>query len=358
MGAPLAICIFCLWWKSIAGADSEGSPQFARPRMLAAGVFAGLLPLTHAHTFLVVVGIAACLALLFPKLWSGWLAFFAVAGAIALPQVLWLGNAGGVKMQSYLAWQPGWDHGAVNPILFWLVNTGLFIPLLLVALGWRRPDLALPKPLLLFYAPFLLCFIVPNLVRLAPWVWDNVKVLIYWYLASAPLVALVLARGLQQKSGWRWLASGAFATLVLAGGLDIFRVASRQSEYREFDPDGIALAGAISREAAPRAVVLHAPTFNSPVFLTGRRSLLGYPGWIASRGLDYFQRQSEIARIYAGAPDAETLLRRYRVDYVLVSPAELSGMPVSRQFWSRYPEKARIGQYLLYRTNMSGERDR
>lgn len=358
MGAPLAICIFCLWWKSIAGEDTENSRQSAKLRMPAAGVFAGLLPLTHAHTFLVVMGIAACLVLLFPKLWKGWLAFFAVAGILSSPQVLWLSNAGGVKMESYLAWQPGWDHGAVNPILFWLVNTGLFIPLLLVALGWRRSDLALSKPLLLFYAPFLLCFIVPNLVRLAPWVWDNVKVLIYWYVGSAPLVALVLARGLQQKSGWRWLAAGAFATLVLAGGLDIFRVASGQAEYREFDPDGIALAAAISQQAAPRALVLHAPTFYSPVFLTGRRSLLGYPGWIASRGLDYFQRQSEIARMYSGAPDAETLLHRYRVDYVLVSPAELSGMPVNLQFWSRYPEAARIGQYRLYRTNMSGERDR
>jgi hypothetical protein len=260
-------------------------------------------------------------------------------------------------LQSYLAWQPGWDHGPLNPVLFWLLNTGLFIPLLLVALTWSRADFALPKRLLMFYAPFpLLCFIVPNLIKLAPSVWDNIKVLIYWYLASAPLVALVLARGLKQKSAWRWLAAGALATMVLAGALDILRVVARETEYREFDPDGIALASVISREAFPRALVLHAPVYNTPVFLTGRRSLLGYPGWMWSRGLDSFQRQAEIERIYAGAPEAEELLRRYQVGYVVIGPEEFRNMQVNPQFWARYPRMTQIGQYRLYRTGISEER--
>jgi hypothetical protein len=356
-GMPLAICVFCLWWKSIVGESDQGARASSARRMAAAGLFAGLLPLTHAHTFLVVMGVGACLALLFPKLWKAWVRFFAFAGIVALPQVLWLGGGGGVKLQSYLAWQPGWDHGPLNPVLFWLLNTGLFIPLLLVALTWSRADFALPKRLLMFYAPFpLLCFIVPNLIKLAPSVWDNIKVLIYWYLASAPLVALVLARGLKQKSAWRWLAAGALATMVLAGALDILRVVARETEYREFDPDGIALASVISREAFPRALVLHAPVYNTPVFLTGRRSLLGYPGWMWSRGLDSFQRQAEIERIYAGAPEAEELLRRYQVGYVVIGPEEFRNMQVNPQFWARYPRMTQIGQYRLYRTGISEER--
>jgi hypothetical protein len=51
-----------------------------------------------------------------------------------------------------------------------------------------------PKRLLLFYLPFTLCFIIPNFLKMAPWIWDNIKVLYYWWLASAPLVALLLAR--------------------------------------------------------------------------------------------------------------------------------------------------------------------
>ncbi len=356
-GMPLALCIFCWWWKSIDSQPSQDARHSSARRMLAAGLFAGLLPLTHAHTFLVVMGVGACLALLFPGMWKDWLRFFAFGAIVALPQVLWLGRSGGVKLESYIAWQPGWDHGNLNPVLFWLLNTGFFIPLLLLALLWRRPDGRLPKKLLMFYAPFLLvCFIVPNLIKLAPSVWDNIKVLIYWYVASAPLVALVLARGFKQKSGWTWLSGAALAAMVLAGGLDILRVVAGETEYLEFDVDGIAMANTISQRAAPHALVLHAPTYNTPVFLTGRHSLLGYPGWMWSRGLNSTEREAEIQRIYAGAPDAEALLRRNQVDYVLIGPEELASMHVNPQFWSRYPEVAQIGQYRLYSTDVSQER--
>jgi hypothetical protein len=357
-GMPLALCIFCQWWNVIACTSEDPSLNSSPSsrRMIAAGLMAGLLPLVHAHTFLVVMGIAACLALIFRPFWKEWILFALVAMVVALPQLLWLGRTGGVKLQKYVAWHPGWDHGSFNPVLFWWVNTGLFIPLLLLAVFWPGQEDLLPKRTLQFYAPFALCFIVPNLFNVAPWTWDNIKVLFWWYVASAPLVAFVLARGLQQKSQWRWLAAGALMSMILSGALDVLRVISGAEENQEFDPPGVAMAQTIAREAAPRAVVLHAPTYNSPVFLTGRRSLLGYPGWMWSRGLDDSQRHADILRMYAGAPDAEDLLRRYQVEYVLVSPAEISTVGVNQQFLSRYPMLAEVGQYRLYKTNIRVER--
>jgi hypothetical protein len=299
--------------------------------------------------------VGACLGILFLSAWRQWIVFFVTAIVIALPELLWL--AGGVKLRSYLGWQTGWDHAHFNPVLFWLANTGLFIPLLLFALLWPREDAALPKSSLKFYAPFLLCFIVPNLFRVAPWIWDNIKVLFWWYVASAPLVAWVIARGLRQKSrGLRWLASGALVTLLLAGALDVLAVITGTNEYQEFDRDGMAIAKIISDQAGPRAVVLHAPTYNSPVFLTGRQSLMGYAGWMWSRGLDDAQRQAEIRSMYSGDPEAEALLRRYGVAHVLIGPAELSSLKVNLQFWARYPRVAQIGPYALYRIAATAER--
>ena len=169
-------------------------------------------------------------------------------------------------------------------------------------------------------------------------------------------MALVLASGWEQATRWKWLSAAALAAMILAGGLDIWRVIAGETEYREFDVDGIAIAHLISRLASPRALVLHAPTYDTPVFLTGRRSLLGYPGWMWSRGLDYSQRQAQIQRVYAGAPDAETLIGRYQVDYVLIGPEELAFSSVNPEFWSRYPKLAQIGQYRLYSTNFLEER--
>ena len=381
-GAPLAILIFCQWWSAISQPPDAGSanetgsagsvnapgtvrqkvltraqrnqkeataPQSSpNGRMLAAGIMAGLLPLIHAHTFLVVMGVAACLAAIFRAMWRRWLLFFALAIPVSLPEVLWLANTGGVKVQSYLGWQPGWDHGTHNILWFWFVNAGPFLLALIAALLWRRSDLALPRRLIRFYAPFLLCFLLPNLIKLAPWVWDNIKVLFWWYIASAPLVALLLAKWWQQKSRWRWLAPVAFATMTLAGSLDVWRVVTGTIERREFDPQDIAIARIISDQAAPRALVLHAPTFNTPVFLTGRRSLLGFPAWMWSRGIDYSQRDFDIQRIYSGDPDASALLQQYNVDYVLTGPAEYSMLRVNEQFLTQYKKVAEVGPYRLY----------
>jgi len=383
-GLPLAIFIFCQWWMAISQLESAADKTNAQPvkkqtplakkqkatsvaapaepqsistrRMLIAGVAAGLLPLIHAHTFLVVMAAAACLALIFRSLWRSWLLFFAIALATSLPEILWLAYTRAINAGSYLGWQPGWDHGEHNVRWFWLVNTGFFIPVLLLALLWRRPDFALPRRLLKFYTPFIFCFLIPNLVKLAPWVWDNIKVLFIWYVASTPLVALLLAKWWARKSPWRWLAPAVFAAMVLAGGLDVLRVITAATEYREFDPEGIAIARAISQQAAPRALVLHAPTYNSPVFLTGRRSLLGYPGWMWSRGLNYSEREADIRRIYSGGPEADVLLRSYGVDYLLIGPDELASLNVNETFWSRYLKQAQTGQYRLYKTRLEHEK--
>ncbi|HZI58181.1 MAG TPA: hypothetical protein VFF39_15470 [Verrucomicrobiae bacterium] len=399
-GLPLAITIFCQWWLAIAQKENSqpaataDEPSAAVPdsgklaartaklskaqrkaakkssatvpqpepensyirRMLAAGLCAGLLPLIHAHTFLVVMGMAACLALIFRAALQSWLIYFAVALVVCAPEVLWLANTGGVNTRSYLGWEPGWDHGAHNIAWFWFVNTGLFIPLLVVCLAWRRGSLALPPRLFKFYTPFLLCFIVPNLVKVAPWIWDNIKVLFLWYVASAPLVAWLLARWWQRRSIFRWLAPIVFAALIFAGCLDVLRVVSEATAYVEFDADGIAAASVISSQAQPQAVVLHAPTYNSPVFLTGRRSLLGYPGWMWSRGLDYSPRNADIQNIYSGGPDADALLRRYGVDYVLIGPLELAQIRANEQFWSQYTRLSTAGAYRIYKVrNHSGK---
>jgi hypothetical protein len=391
-GLPLAITIFCQWWlalsqqedappsyeptatsaleqrnavsakvskprskrsrKKAAAHPQPEPPKFYLRRMLAAGLCAGLLPLIHAHTFLVVMAVAACLSLIFRSVWRSWRAFFGVALLVSAPEILWLAHTGGVNTGSYLGWQPGWDRGTHNVVWFWFVNTGLFIPLLVIALAWRRGTFKLPNRVLRFYAPFLFCFIVPNLVKVAPWVWDNIKVLFLWYVASAPLVAWLLARWWQQRSPFRWIAPLALATLLFAGCLDVLRVASEASEYQEFDSGGIAAASMLSRQAPTRAVVLHAPTFNSPVFLTGRRSLLGYPGWMWSRGLNYSLRNADIERIYLGGSGADALLSQYGVDYVLIGPGELASFKVNEQFWSQYTRLFQAGGYRVYETRI------
>lgn len=385
-------------------------PSSPMARMIAAGIIAGLLPLAHAHTFVVLMAMGGCIALwLNWRAWTAvlismlvllvvigsafpgaisefnvsvlmasqffkaivvtlsvslvialwfllepwqrrlWFSFFVCALLIAVPQMWWSTRGSAVKAGNFFAWEFGWDHGKDNPVWFWLTNTGLFVPLLVTAILWRGRDYLVSRRLLLFYLPFTLCFIVPNMVKLAPWIWDNVKVLFYWWVASAPLVALLLSRLWRSGTWRRALAVALFACLTLAGALDVASIVLRSEEYQIFDPFGIKFAEVIKQQTQPRSTVIHAPVHNTPVFLTGRRSLMGFPGHIWSHGVQFSDRESEIKRIYAGAPDAENLLRKNQVDYAVVGPLEKLVMPVNEQFFSRFQKVGESGGYRLYK---------
>jgi len=333
--------------------------------MIAAGAVAGLLPLVHAHTFMLMMGMGGCLALLFPKIWRAWAAYFVIALLLALPQVYWATRASGVHTESFFGWEFGWHHEKENPFWFWLNNTGVFIPLLVAALAWRGHAPVVPKRLLLFFLPFTLCFVVPNLYKLAPWVWDNIKILFYWYVAAVPLVALLLARLWRKRWPLRALSIMLLILLTLAGSLDVWRVVSRASEQQLFGRGGIEFAEMIKRVTPPRSRILHAPVYNHPVFLSGRRSLMGYDGHLWTHGINYKPREAEIRRIYAGAlagstvPTAtgsreteavDALLRRNLIEYIIVGPPERQAMNANEKFFERFSKVGEAGDYRLYQT--------
>ncbi len=201
--------------------------------------------------------------------------------------MLWSTYGSAVDSTKFFEWHLGWDRGKENPVWFWFKNTGLFIPLTIAALLWRDTQRLVSRKLLIFFLPFTVCFIVPNVLKMAPWIWDNIKVLYYWWLASAPLVALLLARLWQQGGVKRVAAVSLFVVLIAAGALDVASILLRPTKHQIFGRAGIQFAEAMKKQTAPRSLVMHAPVHNHPVFLTGRRSLMGYPGHIWTHGLDF-----------------------------------------------------------------------
>ncbi len=238
-GLPLVALIIALWWMSCGG-DCDAKTR--RRYLLAAGILAGLLPMLHAHGFFSVMIASAPMALLFRS--TDWAAFFAPAAALAGPQALWLS---GTQVKNKLfALHFGWEANSSSPIIwrlseggdsnalgfygalvqfyeqiirdqlisktavFWTVNAGIFILLLLVAILVAKVTTSRQAR---FYLPFALWFFVPNLVALAPWTWDNIKVLVYWSLASAPFVAAALAYLFTR----RFIIARGLATALLIG---------------------------------------------------------------------------------------------------------------------------------------------
>ncbi len=251
LAMPVAVAVFRQWWLATgahapATVEDEGR---ARRRMVGAGAAAGLLPLMHGHTYLVVIGLAVCLLVTLPPR-RRWLEFLAVALLLGGPQVVWLAWGSAVHGQSFLGWEVGWDRRGTNPVLFWMANAGLFIPAAGAAVLWRGSRPLLSDRLLRYYLPFTLCFVGANLVRLAPWIWDNVKVLVYGFVATAPIVALLLATLWRRGRWWRLLVAVSMLVLTLSGVLDLWRVAVGSAQVDVFDRASVEFAEAVKDATA------------------------------------------------------------------------------------------------------------
>ncbi len=404
-GMPLTILIILQWWLMVAKTDEPGKGEGEQPqgkkkkakqahkekahstevlaapatgllkrndafRLLPAGLMAGALPLIHAHSFAAVLAAAVVLAVIFREHWRAWAGFFISATILAAPQLLWIMHGGSVETQSFLGFHFGWDNGVpdaqglggllgqvfnggnlIDFVMFWFRNTGLFIPLLLGAVIWMWGTTPVNRKRLWFYFPFIFFFIGPNLIKLAPWVWDNIKVLIYWFVISIPLVAGLL--------GWVWARSrwariavvAAVLVMTFAGALDVWRSMSDKTPIMQqpvFDAEALRLAEKIRANVPPQSLMLNAPTYNTAVFLTGRRSYLGYTAHVWSHGIDYRPRERVLKGIYAGEPGALELIQKTGVQYVVVGPLERSKTRVNEEFFQQFSVVAQDGDSTVY----------
>jgi hypothetical protein len=145
------------------------------------------------------------------------------------------------------------------------------------------------------------------------------------------------------------IAVACFVVLIASGTLDVWRTVSDQINYKVFDKDAVEIADQIKRRIEPKALFLNAPTYNTAVVLTGRRSLMRYPGHLSSHGIDYATRESEVKAMYQGGDGAMKLMDEYAIDYVLISPEERNLGNVNEQFFTRFPIAAESGQYRVYK---------
>ncbi|HEV8157937.1 MAG TPA: hypothetical protein VGP58_02825 [Pyrinomonadaceae bacterium] len=384
LGMPLTIIVLQRLWEVFNRDKGQGTRDElnyktdTRPSSLATrhcfflGLLAGTLPLIHVHSLVVLFVVSAFLFFFRSGRWREWIAFGAGVSIVAVPELIWAMTGSATRLTEFVAWNFGWDLRGENFIWFWLKNLGIFIPILIFGIylvfsllrrekenelrietdkrRFKNDIFHFPFSIfhLYFYLPFLLCFVVANLVKLAPWEWDNIKVLIYWFVGSLPFAAFCLAWLWNKDRIFKIIAVGCLVVLTFSGALDVWRVVAKQINYKVFDKDAVAISQQIKQKTAPNALFLNAPTYNSAVVLSGRRSLMRYSGHLSSYGIDYQERETEVKKIYSGDPAAEILLTKYGIEYVLISPEEKSNLTVNEEFFRRYPVAAEAGQYRVY----------
>jgi hypothetical protein len=358
-GFSLALIVLLLVWVAVR--ESLGWKVY-----LFAGVVAGLTPAFHVHAFGTIVALAAFWAAFNRR--REWLAFFVPALVLGLPVLAWLwpplGTNPCLDRSSTLPFclQPGWmafndftRDGVLwvvpDFVWFWIKNTSVLIPLIISAQLLNR---WIPTRFGTWFSPMWLWFAVPSVVILAPWEWDNTKFFIFFALFGSIMAGAFLAALYRRGPQAAIIATALLVLLVLSGTLDLTRASdSSVSSYQFVDARGLQVADWVRAHTPADAVFAVADDHNSPIpTLSGRRILIGYPGWLFTYGLeDYNQKVTDLKLILAGDPSAPALIRKYGVTYVLIGPQELDpAVGANAAYWAQHGTLVYDnGEYRVYR---------
>ncbi len=247
---------------------------------------------------------------------------------------------------SVIGWQPGWVQAATGDELarpffsFWFLNFGLWGPaaLALVGLaGWRlwkaeiRWGDQLPEEIA-FLTPAAAIFLLAFFVKLAPWGWDNMKVMIWAYFIVLPFLwrDLIAQWSVPMRIAVCIMLLGSgFVSLLggLAAGRPGYGFASR------VELDGV---GDAVRQLPVEARFAAFPIYNHSLLLQGRKVVMGYPGHLWTQGFaDYGTIQNQLRDLMQGSHNWRQTARRLRVRYIFWGREEELNYPMSDRPWER-----------------------
>jgi len=318
---PAGLVLMCVWRAQLLGA--KDGPRLALPAQIA---LYATMPLFNAPAFLFL---SALLAAFFVAGWRGGRArdFFAVGAASVIPAVWLVATVtANFTAPSALRFLPGWMEEG-NSWWFWLRNFGV-LPALLVALGlavWRRGDAAARVVYLTGAATLVFCL----LFAIAPWPWDNTKLMVWGYLALMPLLWTELIA--RWPMPWR---AAACLLLFASGGVSLATGLDARHGYGLANRAELADTSVLLRSVPADARVACLPGYNHPALLLGQPVVMGYDGHLFSQGLDYGPVQRDLDVLMSGGPDWRDAARRLQVHYVLWGPREAEKWEASPQPWT------------------------
>ena len=305
----------------------RATQQRQKRAYIAAGVVAGLLPLIHTHSFLALVLVALAWALYdwattkdFRRTLATWLPFALPTLLLALPQILFFTLPQSALGPRFLGLHWNWANEGDNYVWFYIKNIGVPILVLLPALLWSG------KKLRRLAWAALPIWILAECIRFQPNPYDNNKLLYVAYALVLPIVAsylLALYRRLAGLKGRRVVAALLVALCTCSAVLSIGREAV--SRYSIFSSADVAAAEFVRTKTATDAVFLTADNHTNPITpLSGRSIYCGTDVYLHFHGVATAPRKALVEELFANAETLANVAGRNGIDYVYISPAEVS----------------------------------
>jgi DNA-binding beta-propeller fold protein YncE len=258
------------------------------PPFIFSGVLLGLLPMFNSAVFLAAAAVLGVLFLLF-SLRGQMLVLALTAGAVALPQMLYLSTGSGrAHMPKLLHWGYTIDHPTVANVAKYLGFTFGF-KWLLIALALA---LAISLQRRFFLAAFSLLLVAFSF-QFTIEVLANQKFIHIWVIIANLFVAFALWR-LWHVSLAGTTLPGKFSAivgtlLIIPGGMiDFFPI--HNTGWSEVTYKNDALIDWLNKNTTPREIFLTDRFVNHPLLMAGRRVFYGWPYYSWGAGYDASKR--------------------------------------------------------------------
>ena len=319
---PAGLVLMTVWRAQLRG-DTDG-PKL--PVLAQVALYASM-PLFNAPAFLFLSALLAGCAVAAWK--KGLMRPFFITGIVSLIPATWLVRlvTVGFTAPSALRFAPGWMQEETG-LWFWSWNFGVFLPLVIVgaAVLFRRGGA--DRTARVFYGVGLATLAFCFLFLVAPWAWDNTKLILWGYLALLPFLWTNLLA--------RWPAWARAATCILlftSGALALVGGLDARHGYKLADRAELAAVQVALRALPVNARLATAPSYEHPALILGQPVVLGHDGHLFSQGLDYGPAQRELDTLMSGAPPWRDAARKLQVQYLFWGPRESERWPQSPQPW-------------------------
>lgn len=265
--------------------------SLSRQEKVACAVLWSGLAWFHLHTFFILsLALGSCI-LLYRKFRPllGILIPVAFAGL-----VFGLFSTSGLSQVKVFRIQWGWVAGNAKFYVFWLTNLGPWLLLAAATIYFVfKEEYSRFRGMAIVY---ICLFIVFTFVIVAPWDWDNIKVLLWLYLLIVSLSWKIWLSRLQPAA--------AFLTgciLLIPGAISVLSSLPGNNEGAQvYQTAELSEAKAALRDLDRDAVLAVLPIPNHPAMFWGVRVAEGYPGHMWSHGIDSTERERNIDKIFRG----------------------------------------------------------
>jgi hypothetical protein len=345
--------LILLWhWREKYSADDGQDRRGPLPFWLELSFYA-TMPLFHIHTFMALSILLVCLFIAGgPQMRSHLLKL--VLSAL-VPATFFVGLITDYfQAKSVIEFHWGWAQRegefAMPFFRFWFFNFGILVPLVLTLVGlfgyrvWKegfRWDRKQPEQIAFVFGASAI-FLFTFFVKTAPWIWDNLKIMVWAYFIVLPYLWRDLI--MQWERPIRWAVCFAlFASgfVSLLGGLAAGRGGFGFAQRGEVD----AIAAAV-HEMPIEARFAAWPTYNHPLLLNGRKVVMGYPGHLWTQGFDDYGKTNDLlGRLMQGANDWRDLAQKLHVRYIFWGREEKANYQSSMRPWEKTAALAATGTW-------------